>query len=120
MVTVSRRMGTLQKCRPTYRNEAPATNDGSKQLTTADVDVLGGERHEIVGRADGVGRDVDTEGDYDQADGGEGGSSASAVRPGFHPQHDDVDWVPENLTICRLSSCGSEDAKQANNSCLND
>jgi hypothetical protein len=24
------------------------------------------------------------------------------------------------LTICRLSSCGSEDAKQANNSCLND
>jgi hypothetical protein len=33
----------LQKGRPTYWNKGPATNDGSKQLTTADVDVLGAE-----------------------------------------------------------------------------
>lgn len=118
--TVSRRMVTLQKGRPNYRNKTPATNDSSKQLTTADVDVLGSERHEVVGRAYGVGRDVDTEGDYDQADGSKGGSSAATVRPGFHPQCDDVDGVPENLTICRLSSCGSEDAKQANNSYSDD
>ena len=39
----------------TYRNEAPATDEGSKQLTTSDVDVLGTERHEVVGRAYGVG-----------------------------------------------------------------
>jgi hypothetical protein len=39
------------------------------------------------------------------------------VRPGCHPQIDDVDGVPHNLTISRLSGCGGEDAKQANNSC---
>jgi len=114
---VSRRMVILQQGKPTYRDKAPASNDGSKQLTTADVNVLGGERHEVVGRAYGVGRDVDTEGDYDQADGGKGGSSSATVRPGCHPQIDDVDGVPHNLTISRLSGCGGEDAKQANNSC---
>ena len=114
---VSRRMVILQQGKPTYRDKAPASNDGSKQLTTADVNVLGSERHEVVGRAYGVGRDVDTEGDYDQADGGKGGSSPATVRPGCHPQIDDVDGVPHNLTISRLSGCGSEDAKQANNSC---
>jgi hypothetical protein len=36
-------------------NEAPAANDSSEQLTTADIDILGGERHEIVGGTDGVG-----------------------------------------------------------------
>ena len=36
-------------------DESPATNDGSKELTTADVDVLGAEGHEVVGCADGVG-----------------------------------------------------------------
>ncbi len=56
-VVVSGGMVALQekKGKPIYRNKAPATNDGSKQLTTADVDVLGAERHEVVGRAYGVG-----------------------------------------------------------------
>ena len=93
---VSRRMVTLPKSKPTYRNKAPATNDGSKQLTTADVNVFGGERHEVVGRAYGVGRDVDTESDDNQADGAKGGSSAATVGPIGHPQTDDLDGVPDN------------------------
>jgi hypothetical protein len=64
-VVVSGEMVALQRGWPTYGNKAPATNDGSKQLTTTDVDVVGAERHEVVGRAYGVGRDVDTEGDDD-------------------------------------------------------
>lgn len=82
---VSRRIVTLQEGKPNYRNKPPATNDSSKQLTTADVDVLRSERHEVVGRTYGVGRDVDTKGDYDQTDGSKGGSSTATVRPGFHP-----------------------------------
>jgi hypothetical protein len=35
--------GSFEKGRPTYWNKAPAADDGSKQLTTADVDVLGAE-----------------------------------------------------------------------------
>jgi len=107
----------LPKGRPTYWNKTPATDDGSKQLTTADVDVLGAERHEVVGRAYGVGRDVDTEGDDDQTDSAKSGSSTATVGPGFHPQADDYDGVPDNLAICRLSGCGCEDTKQSNNSC---
>jgi hypothetical protein len=110
-------MVALQKGRPTYRNKAPATNDSSKQLTTADVDVLGAERHEVVGRAYGVGRDVDTKSDDNQANGAKGGSSAATVGPGFHPQTEDFDGVPDDMAIRRLSGCGSEDAKQADNSC---
>ena len=78
-------MVILQQGKPTYRDKSPASNDGSKQLTTADVNVLGGERHEVVGRAYGVGRDVDTKGDDDQADGSKRGSSAATVGPGLHP-----------------------------------
>jgi len=89
-------MVALQKGRPTYGNKAPATNDGSKQLTTADVNVFGGERHEVVGRAYGVGRDVDTESDDNQADGAKGGSSAATVGPIGHPQTDDLDGVPDD------------------------
>lgn len=44
-VVVSRGMTALKKSWPTYRDKAPATNDGSKQLATADVDVLGAEGH---------------------------------------------------------------------------
>ena len=86
-------------------------------MTTADVNILGAERHEVVSRAYGVGRDVDTKGDDDQADGAKGGSSAATVGPGFHPETDDFDGVPNDLAICRLRGRGSEDAKQANNSC---
>lgn len=114
---VSGGLVALQNSTPTYWNKAPTTNDGSKQLTTADVDVLGAERHEVVGRAYGVGRDVDAEGDDDQADGAKGCSSAATVGPGFHPETDDFDGVPDNLAICRLRGCGREDTKQANNSC---
>jgi hypothetical protein len=74
-------MIALQHGRPTYWNKGPATNYSSKQLTTADVDVLGAERHEVVGRAYRVGRDVDTKGDDDQADGAKGCSSAATVGP---------------------------------------
>jgi hypothetical protein len=52
---VSEAILALQNGRPTYRNKAPAANDGSKKLTTADVDVLGTERHEVIGSAYGVG-----------------------------------------------------------------
>ena len=113
---VSGAMIALQKGRPIYWNKAPATNDGSKELTTTDVDVLGAERHEVIGRAYGVGRDVDTKGDDEQADGAKGGSSPATVGPRFHPETDDLDGVPNDLVICRLRGRGSEDAKQANNS----
>jgi hypothetical protein len=114
---VSRTLIVWQKGRPTYWNKAPATNDGSKQLTTSDIDVLRAERHEIVGCAYGVGRDIDTEGDDDQADGAKGGSSAATVGPRFHPESDNHDGVPDHMAICRLRGSGSEDAKQTNNSC---
>jgi len=42
-LVVSGGMVALKKGKPTYWDKAPATNDGSKQLTTADVDILGGE-----------------------------------------------------------------------------
>lgn len=114
---VSGAMVALKKGRPTYRNKSPATNEGSQQLTTTDVDVLGAERHEIVGRAYGVGRNVNTDGDNDQADGAKGSSSTSTVGSGVHPVVDDFDWIPDDFVICRLSGSGGEDAKQANNSC---
>ena len=52
----------LRECWLAYRNKTPATNEGSKQLTTPDIDILRSKRHEIIGRADRVGRDVDTKG----------------------------------------------------------
>ena len=76
---ISRTTVTLQKGTLTYRNEAPATDEGSKQLTTANVDVLRTERHEVVGCANGVGRDVYTQGDDDQADRSKGSSSTAAM-----------------------------------------
>lgn len=114
---VSGTIVALEKDRPTYRNKGPATNDGSKKLTTADVDVLGTERHKVVGRAYGVGRDVDTNSDDDQANGAKGGGSAATVGPGFHPEIDDFDGVPDDFAIRRLRGCGSEDAEKANNGC---
>lgn len=102
--------------RKTYWNKAPATDESSEELTTADVDVLGAERHEVVGRADRVGGDVDTEGDDDQADGAERGCSASTMGSGCHPQIDDFNGVPDDMAICRLRGCGGENAEQANNS----
>ena len=94
----------------TYRNKAPATNNGSKNLTTADVNVLGAERHEVVCCADRVGGDVDAERDDEQGNGAESGSSAATVGPVRHPQTDDLDGVPDDLAVCCLSGCSSEDA----------
>ena len=54
VIMVSGVMLALQRGWPTYWNKSPATNESGKQLTTADVDVLGTERHEVVGRAYGV------------------------------------------------------------------
>lgn len=116
-LVVSGTILTLEEGRPTYRNKAPATNDGGKKLTTADVDVLWTERHEVVGRTDGVGRDVDTDSDDDQADGAKGSSGAATVGPGCHPEIDDFDGVPVDFAICRLRGCGREDTKKANNGC---
>ena len=116
MVTVSGVMLALQRGRPTYWNKSPATNESGKQLTTADVDVLGTERHEVVGRAYGVRRNVDTERDDDQADGAKGGGSAATVGPRLLPKIDYYDGIPDDLTICRLRRCGGEDAKKADNS----
>ena len=106
----------LQRGRPTYWDKSPATNESGKQLTTADVDVLGTERHEVVGRAYGVRRNVDTERDDDQADGAKGGGSAATVGPRLLPKIDYYDGIPDDLTICRLRRCGGEDAKKADNS----
>lgn len=44
----------------TYRNAGPGTDDSSKELTAADVDIFGTEGDEVIGRADGVGGDVDS------------------------------------------------------------
>ena len=86
-------------------------------MTTADVDVLGTERHEVVGCAYGVRRDVDTERNDDQADGTKGGSSAATVGPGRLPKIDNYNGIPDDFTICRLSRRGGEDSKKADNSC---
>jgi hypothetical protein len=39
------------------------------------------------------------------------------VRARLHPQTEDFNRVPNDVAICRLSGCGSEDAKQANDGC---
>lgn len=34
------------------------------------------------------------------------------MRPRLHPQLDNLDWVPDDMAISRLRSCGSEDTKK--------
>lgn len=97
----------------TYRHESPATDERGQQLSTADVDVFRAEGHQIVGGADGVGRDVDTQGDNDQAHGCEGRSGTAARRAVLHPLVDDVDGIPHDLAIRRLRGGGREDTEQA-------
>jgi hypothetical protein len=86
----------------TYRNKSPATNDSSKQLSTADIDIFRPEGHKIVCGANGVGRDIDTESDNDQADGAKSGCGAATMGPACHPQIDNVNGIPENCTFCAL------------------
>lgn len=76
---ISQRIVAMQTVRLTHRNEAPATDEGSKQLATSDVDILRTERHEVIGCANGVGRDVDTKGNDYQADRGKGSSSTATM-----------------------------------------
>ena len=101
------------RCEDLPRDEGPAANDSSKKLTTADVDVLGAESHEIVRSGDTVGADVDTEGDDDQSDSGKGCSSAATMSAKCEPLVEDHDWVPDHLAVCSLGGCSSEDAKEA-------
>lgn len=103
--------------RLTHRNESPAADDGSEQLAAADVDVFGAERHQVVGRADRVGRDVDAERDDDQADRGEGGGRAPAVRARVQPHADDVDGIPHDLAVRGLGRGGGEDAEKTDDRC---
>ena len=112
---VSGAMIALQKGRPIYWNKAPATNDGSKQLTTTDVDVPGAERHEVVGRAYGVGRDVDTKGDNEQANSAKGRGSSASVRARFAPVADNDDRIPDDLAVRRLRGGSSKDSKETDN-----
>lgn len=113
-VVVSKATVDLQLT-PTYWNKRPAANNCSKQLTAANVDVLRAEGHEVVGCTDGVGRDIDTEGDNEQADGAEGRSSSASMRARFTPLAYDDDGIPDDFAICCLRSCSSEDTEQANN-----
>jgi hypothetical protein len=118
-VTTEESKELLGRCKNLPWNKAPATDDSSKQLTTTDVDVLGCEGHEIVGGTDGVGRDVDTEGDDDETNGTESGSGTAAVGARFHPQADDVDGIPEDLLvriiwICSLRGGSGEDTEKTN------
>lgn len=76
------------------RHECPAANDRGEDLSTANVDVLWTEGHEIVGGRDGVGRNVDTERDDDQTDGSESGRSTTSVRSSRAPVRDDINGVP--------------------------
>ena len=87
---------TLLKGKSAYWNKTPATNDSGKQLTTANVDVSWAEGHKIVGCTDGVGGDIDTKGDDDQANGAKSGSSTTTMGAIFHPQADDLDRVPDD------------------------
>lgn len=116
-VTTEESKELLGRCKNLPWNKAPATNDSSKQLTTTDVDVLGCEGHEIVGGTDGVGGDVDTEGNDYETDGTEGGSGTAAMGARFHPQADDVDGIPEDLVVrviwvCSLGGGSREDTEE--------
>ena len=101
----------------TYRHKEPAADESSKDLATADVDVARQEGHEVVGGADGVGRDVDTERDDDEADGAKRSGGAATAGAAVHPVHDDVDGVPQDIAVRDLGGGGGEDAQQADDGC---
>lgn len=94
------------------RNTSPGTDDSSQDLTSADVDILGAEGDEIVGCADGIGRNVDTEGHNQQTNGGECSSCATSMRTASLPIADDLDWVPLDVTISWFGSGSCEDTEK--------
>ena len=93
-------------------NTGPCTNESSEDLTAANVDVLRAEGHEIVGCADGVGGDVDTESNDQQTDSGKCSSSAASMRTACLPVVDDLDWIPFDPIACWLSSGSGENAEK--------
>ena len=95
----------------THRDEKPATDESSEQLTTSDVDIPRAEGHQIVRCADRVGRNVDTQCHDDQANSGKGSSSSAAVAARVHPMVDDVDGIPQDFAVSRLRGSGSENTK---------
>ena len=97
--------------------ECPTADDSSKQLTTADIDILGAEGHQIVGRTDRVGRYVNTKGDDEQANGAKGCSSPASVCTRGRPIINNEDGIPLNLAVDGLGSCSSEDTEKADDGC---
>jgi hypothetical protein len=73
------------RCQNLPGYKSPRTDDSSENLTTTNVDVLGCKRHEIVCGTDGVGGDVDTEGNNDQANSTECSGCSTTVGPILHP-----------------------------------
>lgn len=98
-------------------DEGPGTDNGGEKLAAANVDVARREGHEVVRGRNGVGRDVDAEGDDDEAYRGEGGGSAAPVRTGVHPHVDDVDGVPHYFPISGLRGGSGEDAQETDDGC---
>ena len=96
-------------------NKGPGADESGKKLTTSNVDIARSEGHKIIGSRYRIGGDVDTEGDDDEADSGESGSSASTRRARIHPVADDYYRIPFDLAICGLSCGSSEDTKQTHN-----
>lgn len=99
-----------------YRYEGPTTNECGKKLATADVDVFGAERHQIVCSADRIRRDIDPKRDDDQADCCKRSRSSPSMRSRVKPIADDYDGIPLDFAVSRLGASGSEDSEKTNDS----
>lgn len=106
----------LRGCEDLPRNPSPCTDECRKDRTSKDVDILGAESYKVVCCADGIGRDVDAEGENDQANRAKSSSGSSSMRPRSLPVIHDHNGIPDNMAIswfcCR--SCGN--AEQTDNS----
>lgn len=71
--------------------KCPRPNERCKKLPAPDVDIFGTKSHKIIRSGDGIGRDVDTEGNDDETNSCKSGSSTSAGRARVHPVPDDID-----------------------------
>jgi hypothetical protein len=99
----------------TYRNTSPCADESREDLTTTNVDILGAERNKIVCCTDGVGRNVDTKGDDNQADRSKRSSSSTAMAAAHSPIINNLDRVPDYMAIRCFGGCSGEDTKQTNN-----
>ena len=107
----------------TYRYTSPSTNNSSQDLTTTNVDVLWEERDKVVCSTDGIGRNVDTKGDDDQANSTKGRCSTAGMRSRSTPKPDNSDRVPKwssffsDLSrIGHRRCCSSKDTQKTNDS----